>query len=112
MANRAGGDLLDGRPAALKSHRVVLRCQVADERCYTILFAQQQERLLQQRRLSRAGAGDQADHAEAGLMKALTKSAGKQIVLLQDPFPHFYDSRLRGHAISKATISSSVPSAS
>ena len=76
MADGAGGDLLHRGLAAREPRGVIFRGEIADQRGDAEPLPKQSQRLLKQRRLSRAWAGDQTHDKNSRVVESLAKRAG------------------------------------
>src|SRR5215831_2349154 len=112
MAHRSGIDLLYGRAAAPQPKRVVFRRQITDESSNAAAAAQNRQRRLEEGRLTRPGTRDHAHDMDMSILKDFSQVTRKQVILLEDAFPHFDNPRLRRHSISIWITSRSSPSVS
>src|SRR2546423_513418 len=76
---------------------VVVGRQVADQGGDAAAVLEKRQRLLQERGLAGAGAGDEADDVNAGVLEAHAQAVGDEVVLLQDAPADLDDARLRAH---------------
>src|SRR5271166_6674909 len=93
MANCPGSDLPDGRSTARQTRGVVVRGKVADQSGGAMGALEQRKRFFEKGRLAGAGARYQANHKDAGLLKARAQSVGDFIVVLENVAPDLDNSR-------------------
>src|SRR5215467_2205592 len=112
MAHGSGSDLLYEHAAAPQPKRVVFCRQITDESSNASAATQNRQRRLEEGRLTRPRTRDDAHDVDVSFPKGPSQVTRKQVVLLENAFPHFDNPRLRRHSISIRTTSRSSPSVS
>src|SRR5262249_55812177 len=112
MAHGSGSDLLYWRAAAPQPKRVVFCRQITDESSNASAATQNRQRRLEEGRLTRPRTRDDAHDVDVSFPKGPSQVTRKQVILLENAFPHFDNPRLRRHSISIRITSRSSPSVS
>ena len=110
VTQRAGRDLPDRRATPGQALRVVLGREIADDGRDPVALAKTRQRLLQQRRLPRARARDEAHDEHARVAESLAEGTRDLVILLQNIPSNFDEAGVGIHAdSSSATTSISRP---